>query len=202
MPTLRLLSVDARTTGGRAELAGMISDADADVVCLHGAPHVVRWRARIAALARRSARVVVVPGGPAAGANAVLSTLAVDVVLTRERRLGGSWLSPLGAALTVLRCGGVQFALVSATLAGNAAQRLGQANELQAAIGRLVPGDPPVIVSALGSDRPGTAAWQALAGSRVGVADRLFVDERIAVADSRRVGGTELTPAVLAVLNL
>src|SRR4051794_524153 len=204
VPTLRVLSVDARTTGReRAALGRLISDSDPDAVCVHNAPHLGRWRQKAAALARRSGRVVVTAGGRATGANLVLSTLGVDSVLTGETRFtgrGGS--NPPGAALALLRVEGRDVVLVSAMLVGNAAERLDQAHELQAAIDGLVPGHPPCVVSAIGSDRPGTAAWHSLAGGRLAVGGRFFVDERIAVAEAKEVGGTPLLPAVLAELTV
>lgn len=204
MPTLRVLSVDARAFGrDRAGLAALISSADPDAVCVHNGPHLGRWRNKTAALARRSGRVVVATGGRRSGANTLLSTLALDSMLTREARFTGSGgTKPPGAALAALRAGGRDLQLVSATLIGNAAQRLDQARELQSTIDGLVPGNPPAILSALGSDRPGTAAWQSLAERRVAVAGRFFVDERIDVHAADEVGGTAAAPAVLAILSL
>jgi hypothetical protein len=204
VPTLRVLSVDARAFGrDRAALGALISSAEPDAVCVHNGPHLGRWRNKTAALARRSGRVVVAAGGRRSGANTLLSTLALDSGLTREARFTGTGgTKPPGAALAVLRSGGEEFLAVSATLAGNAAERLDQARELQSAISGLVPGRPPAIVSALGSDRPGTAAWLSLAASRVAVAGRFFVDERIDVHEAKQVGGTVAAPAVLAVLSI
>jgi hypothetical protein len=199
VPTsLRLLSVDARGFGrDRAALARLISGAGPDVVCVHGGPHLLRWRSISAAIARR-AGLVVVNGGRTAGANLLLSGLGVDVDAMRDVRLSGA--TPLrspGAALAALRLRGTGFVLVSATLVGNEAERGAQARELQAAIDRLVPGDLPAIISAEGAQRPGTAAWQSLAENRVGVAGRLFVDGRVTVAEAEQLpGGSGPTPAV------
>jgi hypothetical protein len=204
VPTLRVLSVDARAFGrDRAGLAAVISSAEPDAVCLHNGPHLGRWRNKTAALARRSGRVVVATGGRRSGANTLLSTLALDSGRTGAARLtdaGGT--TPPGAALAALRAGAHELLLVSATLIGNAAERLDQARELRSAIDGLVPGRPPAIVSALGSDRPGTGAWQSLADRGVAVAGRFFVDARIDVHEAREIGGTPAAPAVLAVLGL
>jgi hypothetical protein len=204
VPTLRVLSVDARGVGGdRAALAALISSADPDAVCVHHAPHLGRWRNKTAALARRSGRVVVAAGGRRSGANVLFSTLAVDSVLTGERRFTGpGGTKPPGAALALLRSGGADVVLAAATLIGNAAERLVQAGELQSAVDGLVPGGPPCIVSAVGTDRPGTAAWQGLADHRLAVAGRFFVDERIDVLEAKEVGGSPAAPSVLAVLDL
>jgi hypothetical protein len=142
-----------------------------------------------------------------AGGNLLLSTLGVDAVTTgRARFRSDSRLNPPGAALALLRLDGREFVLTSATLIGNAADRLGQAAELQTAIERLVPGAPPAIVSAIGTDRPGTAAWQAVADGRVAVGARFFVDERIDVVEAQQLGKgqppTGAPSAVLATLSV
>jgi endonuclease/exonuclease/phosphatase family metal-dependent hydrolase len=205
VPTVRLLSLDAQAAGrDRAAPASVISEADADVVCLHNAPHLLRWRSRTGAVARRAGLVVVGAGGRESGANALLSTLGVDSAATRNVRLTTSGgLRPAGAVIGLLRRSGADVVVASTTLVGNAAERLGQARRLQDAIERLVPDSPPVVISVLGADRPGTAAWQCLAENRVAVGGRVFVDERIAVAEAREItGGRPTVPAVLAVLEL
>jgi hypothetical protein len=188
VPSLRLLSIDARRFGrDRAALAAAIAAAEADVACVHGAPHLLRWRSSCAAIGRRSG-LVVVGGGRPAGANLLLSTLAVDVAAVRDVGFtGGSALNRPGAARAARRVRGLDFALVSATLIGNSAQRVEQARQLQRAVDRLVPGNPPTVIDAEGSDRPGTAAWQALVAGRVAVAGRIFVDRKIAVDTARDV---------------
>lgn len=185
--SLRLLSLDARSFGwDRAGLARTIAAARCDVVCVHGSPHLLRWRSISAAVARR-AGLIVVTGGRSAGANLLLSTLGVDVVAVRDLRLArGSPLASAGAALAALRWRGADFVLVSATLAGSAAQRLEQARQLSDAIGTLVPGNPPAVISADGAEPQGTPAWHSLVESGVAVADRLFVVGRIGVGPADR----------------
>lgn len=177
---LRLLSVDARSSGrDRHGLSRTISAAGCDLVCVHGGPHLLRWRSISAALARR-AGLVVVTGGRTAGANLLLSTLSVDVLAVRDVRfVAGSPLGLTGAAVAALRARGADFVLVSANLAGNAAQQLEQVRQLQDAVGTLVPGDPPVVLSVAGADPPGSPAWQSLVERGQAVADRLVVDGRI-----------------------
>lgn len=195
--SLRLLSIDARAFGSdRAALAGAIAAADVDVACVHGSPHLLRWRSISAAIGRR-AGLVVVTGGRAAAANLLLSSLAVDVVGVRDVRLEtGTRLAPAGAALAALRLRGTDFVLASATLAGNAVERLAQARALDAEISSLVPGGPPAIIAAEGAERPDTAAWQSLVENRVGVAGRLFVDGRVTVADAQEPAGAHRATTV------
>lgn len=191
MPTtLRLLSIDARPFGrDRAALAAAIAEADVDVACVHGGPHLLRWRSISASVGRR-AGLVIVTGGRTAGANLLLSSLSVDVIAVQDVLLtGGSALNRAGVALAALRLRGAGFVLASATLVGNSAQRLAQVGEMQGALDRLVPGDLPAVISAEGSDRPGTAAWQALVENRVGVAGRIFVDARMTADDATQQTG-------------
>jgi endonuclease/exonuclease/phosphatase family metal-dependent hydrolase len=184
VPTLRLLSVDARRFGrDRAALARAIATAGPDVACVHAGPHLLRWRSITASIARRSG-LVVVGGGRTAAANVVLSSLAVDVLAVRDVRLrGGSGLRAPGAAIAALRLRGSEFVVASATLLGNAAERVAQAGEVQAAIRDVLPADLPSVVFADGVDRPGTAAWHALVDHRVGVGGRVFVDARFDVGE-------------------
>jgi hypothetical protein len=201
---LRLLSIDARTFGrDRARLAKAISSAQVDVACVHHGPHLLRWRSISAAIGRRSG-LVVVSGGRTAGANLLLSGLGVDVLAVRDVRLRSpSRLDAPGASLAALRLGGHEFVLVSATLIGNAAERVAQARELQSTVNSLVPNTPPAVISAQGADRPGTVAWQSLVENRVGVAGRIFVDARIDVGDVSEVaGGTAVSPAIALDLSL
>jgi endonuclease/exonuclease/phosphatase family metal-dependent hydrolase len=188
---LRLLSVDAQDFGrDRGALARAIAAAEVDVACVHGAPHLLRWRSICAAIGRQSG-LVVVTGGRLAGANLLLSSLGVDVAEVADLTFeGGSPLTPSGAALAALRLRGAEFVLASATLVGNAAERLGQARHLQKAIDGVVPGSPAAVVSTLGSDRPGSDAWQALVEYRVGVGERIFVDGRVDVCGSTARDGS------------
>jgi hypothetical protein len=199
-----VLSVDVRTAGrDRAALARLIEDAEADAVCLHNAPHLGRWRQKAADLARRAGRVVVTAGGRRTGANLLLTTLGVDAVAAGEVRLpGGTTLTPPGAALAQLRVGGRPLLLGAATLIGNAADRLAQARQLQAEVARQVPGTAPAVLSAIGTDRPGTAAWQALADGRVAAGGRFYVDDPVTVVETRELGRFAVRPAVLAVLEV
>jgi endonuclease/exonuclease/phosphatase family metal-dependent hydrolase len=192
VPTpLRLLSLAAQDFGrDRAALARAIAAAEVDVACVHGAPHLLRWRSICAAIGRQSG-LVVVTGGRLAGANLLLSSLGIDVAAVRDLTFpGGSPLTPAGVALAALRLRGVDFVLASTTLVGNAAERLAQARQLQTAIDGLVPTAPPAILSTMGSDRPGTAAWQALVEYRVGVAERIFVDGRLDVVGTTALSGS------------
>ena len=200
---MRLLSVDARTTGrDRAALAGLIASADADVACVHHGPRLLRWRSICAALGRRSG-LVVVTGGRVAGANLVLSTLGVDVVATHDLSSdAGSVRHPAGAALAALRLRDTRFVLVSATLAGDAPARANQAAAICAAAGSLVAADVPTVLCVDGVLTPDTAAWQALAHDRVAVAGRVFVDRRLGAAQSEDLAGATDGPEPPVVVRI
>jgi hypothetical protein len=58
------------------------------------------------------------------------------------------------------------------------------------------------VLSAIGTDRPGTAAWQALADGRVAAGGRFYVDDPVTVVETRELGRFAVRPAVLAVLEV
>lgn len=191
---MRLLTVDAAITGrDRAALARVIASSGAAAACVHGSPHLLRWRSISAALGRRSG-LVVIGGGRPAGANLLLCDLGIDAPATRDVDLaGGNRVRPAGAVLGHLRIGGRDVVLAAATLIGNAAQRLDQVDRLNDALGRFLPGDAPAVISVQGAGRPGTAASQTLAQGRAVVGGRLFVDTRIAAGEPAELTG--LRPA-------
>jgi hypothetical protein len=203
VPALRLLSVNARSLPlDRAALAQLIEAARPDVACVHGSPSLLRWRSISAALARR-AGLVVVSGGRTGGANLLMSSLGVDVVRTTDLRFtGAGLLRPSGAALAVLRLRGREFIVAAAQFAGTAAVRRQQAGELQAAIARLVPADPAVVISAQGANGSSTAAWQALSENRVAIADGIFVDGRIGIGEARELPTRAASQPVCVELSL
>lgn len=191
MPTLRLLSVSTRSLHfERGGLARMITGAQPHLVCVHGAPGGLRWRNAAGALAR-ACGLVVVSGGRLGGGNLILSALSVDQRATRDLRFGQSraWSAP-GATVAALRFHGCDFVLGAARLVGNAAERLDQVAELQAAVTGLVPRDVPAIVSAEGADRPGTSSWQRLTENRTAVAGGVFVDGRIDIGEAAELDRT------------
>lgn len=192
MPTLRLLSVDARQFGrDRAALARTIAAAEVDVAAVHNAPHLLRWRSISASIARRSGLVVVTGGRTAAG-NLLMSSLGVDVSATRDLRSGNAR-HPSGAAVAALQRLDARFLLASVALRGSAAEGAAQVGQLRDSLDRLQPEPVPAIVCADGAGSSGSAAWQALARDSAAVAGRIFVDRRIDVADSRELpGGTAL----------
>lgn len=202
---MRLLSVDASITGrDRGALARLIGSSGADAACVHNSPHLLRWRSISASVGRRSG-LVVIGGGRPAGANLLLCSLGIDAPATRDVDLrGGSRMRPAGAVLGRLRVGGRDVVLVGATLIGNAAQRLDQAERLQDALGHFLPVDAPAVISVQGAGRPGTAASQTLAHGRVVVAGRLFVDSRIAAAEPVELaeGAGAAVPPVLVELTV
>ena len=202
MSALRLLSVNAHATdGGEDALVELISAQHADLVAVHAGPHLVRWRQAVGRLARRSGLVVLSGGGRGAGSVVLLSSLGVDAGPTRDVRFtGGGGLRPPGATAAALRWRGHDFLFAGVTLIGNSAVRLAQVRELHGALDGVVPGAPPTIISAEGTDRPGTAAWQALVENRVAVAGRIFVDGRIDVGPARELDGHPFTAPVVVEL--
>jgi endonuclease/exonuclease/phosphatase family metal-dependent hydrolase len=164
VPTLRLLCYNVRSLRDDGDaVARVIRDSEPHVVCLQEAPRFVRWRAKGAALARRSG-LVVVAGGRLAAANLILSSLAVDVVSTRDVLFSTDHkLHHRGTAIAVLTLAGVRFAVVGTHLDLVEGPRLRHVTELHKAIDEHVPADVPAIVAGDINDVPDSATWRQLA---------------------------------------
>ncbi|WP_375493776.1 hypothetical protein [uncultured Jatrophihabitans sp.] len=203
---MRLLTIDARVTGrDRAALARLIESAEADIACVHRAPHLLRWRSISAALGRRSG-LVVVGGGRPAGANLLMSTLGVDALDARDVPLGHSAAQPAGAALALLRTGGAggpRFVLAGLRLAGNPAHRIEQAHSAQRALARFVPDRPPVLLAVDGVEsvasvakEPGAdGAADVLRLGRGELGSGLFIDENVVAGEPAPVAVPTGLPA-------
>jgi endonuclease/exonuclease/phosphatase family metal-dependent hydrolase len=211
----------------RAALARVISSVEPDVVCVQEAPRMLRWRSLCAQLARRSG-LVVVGGGRAAGANLILSTLAVDVDETEDVLFSKDrGLHRRGTSVALLRLAGSRFAVAGTHLDGVAEPRLRHVRELHAAVQRCVPDDVPTVIAGDINDHPGSAPWTELAARRPDAfatagtgspftseagnprqtIDGIFVDSRITVTSARVVDHPDVAMAsdhlpVLAELEL
>lgn len=147
MPSLRLFRVDARPFGRDLEaLSSRISATEAQLVCVHGAPSLLRWRSKCGAIARR-AGLVVVGGGRLGGGTLLLSGLGVDVVGTQDLTFGGGR-GPRrpGATLAALALSGSRFTVAGARLAGGAADQARQLTELDEALRHLTPTPAPLVI--------------------------------------------------------
>lgn len=216
MPTLRLMTYNVRSMrDDRAALARVIRSAEPDVVCVQEAPRFLRWRSLCAQLARTSG-LVVVGGGRPAGANLIMSTLAVDVISTVDVRFSRDpRLHQRGTAIAVLRLAGVTFAAVGTHLDVDGDARLRHVTELHRAIARHVPEGVPSVIAADVNDRPGSPTWQALVAERADAfaaagtgsgftsgavdphqtIDGVFVDPRITVRSARVLDHPDVTAA-------
>lgn len=163
MPTLRLLCYNVRSLRDDSDaVARIIRDCEPHVVCLQEAPRFLRWRAKGAALARRSGLVVVV-GGRRAAANLILSSLAVDVVATHDVLFSKDHrLHRRGTAMAVLSFDGARFAVAGIHLDLVEEPRRRHVGELHTALDEHVPADVPVIVAGDINDVPGSACWRQL----------------------------------------
>ena len=190
MPSLRLLTVNARTDRlDHDALARRIAAAEPDIVCVHGAPSLLRWRSVSAALARRSG-LVVVGGGRTGGGNLLLSDLGVDATGTQDLTFAGHrGPRPPGATLGALARLGSRFVLVGARLAGDADAQRAQLDQVQRAAVGIDPARPPVVVCVEGAG-PGAAV--SLQDGRTAAGPGVFVDAPITV-DAVTDGVVELT---------
>jgi endonuclease/exonuclease/phosphatase family metal-dependent hydrolase len=161
--SLRLLCYNVRSMRDDADaLARVMRDIAPDVAIIQEAPRFLRWRSKCAALARR-AGLVQVAGGPTAGANLILSTLAVDVLATREAPFSPDRnLHRRGAALARLRLGNSEFGLAGTHLDLIEAPRIRHLGELAEITAELIPPQVPLIVGGDINAVPGSATWNSL----------------------------------------
>ena len=168
MPTLRLLCYNVRSLRDDANaVTRVIRTCAPHVACIQEAPRFLRWRSKCAALARRSG-LVIVGGGRRAGANLILSSLAVDVVSTQEVRFSKDRRLHLrGTYIAVLDLSGSRFAVAGTHLDLVEAPRMRHVGELHRALEQHVPADVPAIVAGDVNDAPGSRSWRALTDHRV-----------------------------------
>jgi len=163
MTSVRLLSYNVRSLRDDASaVSRVIRSIDPDVALIQEAPRFLRWRSKCAALARTSGMVVVC-GGRVTGANLILSSLAVDVLATRE--IGFTRYRNLhqrGAVLAVLSKGGTRFAVAGTHLDLIEVPRLRHLDELDRVARQVVPDDVPLIVGGDVNAVPGSATWSRL----------------------------------------
>jgi endonuclease/exonuclease/phosphatase family metal-dependent hydrolase len=158
--TLRVLSYNVRSMRDDTEaLARVIRGSRPDVVCVQEAPRFLRWRSRCAALARTSG-LVVVTGGPPAGAMLLLARLGVEVHATRDILLSRTpGLHQRGLALAEVGVGGARWTVASMHLGLRADERLRHVEEISEVLSSY---DPPLVLAGDVNERPGEPAWQAI----------------------------------------
>jgi endonuclease/exonuclease/phosphatase family metal-dependent hydrolase len=144
-------------------VARVMREIAPDVAIIQEAPRFLRWRSKCAALARR-AGLVQVAGGRTAGANLILSSLAVEVVATRDIPFSTDRnLHHRGAALALLKLGGSEFGVAGTHLDLIEAPRLRHLDELAAIATEFVPAHVPLIVGGDINAIAGSATWNRLA---------------------------------------
>jgi endonuclease/exonuclease/phosphatase family metal-dependent hydrolase len=202
MTSLRVLSYNVRSLRDDVTaLSRAIRDINPDVAIIQEAPRFLRWRSSCAGLARR-AGLVQVCGGRIAGANLVLSTLAVTVIATDEVALSHQPnLHRRGAALAVLELSGRRFAVAGTHLDLIEDPRLRHLDELELAVRRLA-GDTPIIVGGDMNAVPGSATWARLARfgpdsfAAVGIGDGFSYS---AIAPVRRIDAFFADPRLVPI---
>ena len=164
MTSLKLLCYNVRSLRDDADaLARVMREIAPEVAIIQEAPRFLRWRSTCAALARR-AGLVQVAGGRTAGANLILSSLAVQVVATRDIPFSTDRnLHHRGAALALLKLGGSEFGVAGTHLDLLEAPRLRHLDELAAIAAEVVPARAPLIVGGDINAVPGSATWSRLA---------------------------------------
>jgi endonuclease/exonuclease/phosphatase family metal-dependent hydrolase len=192
---MRLLTYNVRSLrDDSAAVARVIRAARPDVVAIQEAPRFLRWRSKCAELARRSGLVIVGGGRPAA-ANLLMSSLAVDVESTRDVLFSTDFgLHQRGAALAVLRLGGVRFVVAGTHLDLVEAPRLRHLVELEGALTGYAPPGVPVVVAGDMNDQPESPTWQRLIERRADADPGGFTYS--AANPQRRIDGVFADPAL------
>lgn len=165
---LRVLSYNVHSQRGDGiAMAELFRSLRPDVAILQEGPRRFRWRQRAATLARTTGMVFAAGGLPALG-NVVLTTLRVRVHQTWQVRFPLTPGRHLRAAV-LARCsiGGAPFVLAGSHLSLDPAERVAQATALKE---HLVGVDAPVLLGADLNERPGGAAWRAVADGMVDAA--------------------------------
>ena len=142
-------------------LARIVRDLDPDVMCVQEAPKFLRWRAKVAALARECG-LLYVAGGGTTGGTALLVHLRVDVERSAELPLSRYRLGwpDRGVAAAVVRKSGARLGVASLHLPLPETERLDHA---QRALAVLRAGGTEALFAAGDiNERPGHAAWQYL----------------------------------------
>lgn len=186
MPSLRLLRLTLSASLDRAAAARAITEQRPHVVCVHGAPSLLRWRSLSAQFARNSG-LVVVSGGRTGGGNLLLSTLGVDVEATQDATFpGGHGLRRPGITVAALRLSGSRFTLAGASLGTTTADRSAHLTRIHAAVAGIDPRDLPVVLSVQGADAD--TVRSALGPDLAVVAGGILVDERLTVTAVEDLG--------------
>jgi endonuclease/exonuclease/phosphatase family metal-dependent hydrolase len=212
---LRVLSYNVRSLrDDEAAVGRVIRAAGAHVVCIQEAPRLLRWRAKCAALARRSG-LVVVTGGRLAAGNLILCDLGVEVLAVRDQLLSATpGRHQRGAALAELRWRGQPFVLAGTHLDLEPADRLRHVAELDQLLAGFDSPGPAVLAGDI-NDEPGSPVWAALAASRTDAfaaagsgagptftaanparrIDAIFTDPAITVVSARVLDGADVPRA-------
>jgi len=206
MTALRVLSYNVRSLRDDGDaVARVIRAAAPDVVCIQEAPRFLRWRARCAALARRSG-LVVVTGGRSAAGNLLLCRVAVRVHSAEDVLLSAvPGLHRRGLALAELSLAGSRFTLAGTHLDLEPAARLRHVEEILDATARLSAAgrgsaggevSAPLVLCGDFNEPPGGPVWTALtAGLRDAGAGADPVPTFSVRSPRRRIDGVLVDPA-------
>jgi endonuclease/exonuclease/phosphatase family metal-dependent hydrolase len=158
---LRVLSYNVRSLrDDRHAVSRTIRRCAPDLVCVQEAPRLLRWRSKVARLARTSG-LVVVTGGRPAGAMVLLASLRTAVVNTEDVLLPKRpRLHQRGLAMAVVEVAGARLGIASMHLSLDAAERVEQAGLVLDHLARL--DAPHLVLAGDVNESPGMPAWQRL----------------------------------------
>jgi endonuclease/exonuclease/phosphatase family metal-dependent hydrolase len=161
MTELRLLSYNVHgLRDDQYALHGLVRDLDPDVMCVQEAPKYLRWRSRVAALARECG-LFYVSGGGTTGGTALLVHLRVAVERRAELALSSRFGWPdRGVAAAVIRVRGARLGVASLHLPLVGSARLGQARRALEVL--RLGGASTLLAAGDLNERPSGAVWSYL----------------------------------------
>ena len=139
-------------------LTSLVRSLDPDVMCVQEAPKFLRWRARVARLARECG-LLYVTGGGSTGGTTLLAHLRVDVERTAELALSRyrvGW-PDRGIAAAVVRKSGGRLAVASMHLPLPETERLDHVRRGLEVL--RASGVGPAFAAGDLNERPGRTAW-------------------------------------------
>jgi endonuclease/exonuclease/phosphatase family metal-dependent hydrolase len=158
---LRVLTYNVRALrDDRAAVVRVVRALDPDVVCVQETPRFLRWRAKVARLARECGLVYATGGRTAAG-NAVLTHLRVDVRNPRDIKLSKRrGLHQRGLAVVDVAKSGAHLVVASAHFSLDARERAEHVHEI---LGHPSRGDGiPVVLAGDLNEPPSGPTWKTL----------------------------------------
>lgn len=160
---VRLVSYNIRALrDSEPAVVRVLRTLEPDVVCLQETPRFLRWRSRLAGLARRSG-LLYVTGGGTVGGTGLLCSLRMDVRSRAEVLLPKTQgLHQRGLAMACFGIGPTELSVVSTHMSLDQAERVRHLAAVRAAVESFTSGD--YVIAGDLNEKPDGPVWRSLAG--------------------------------------